>query len=186
MLPRPRVSQPRPSRPSPFLESAPTHSLPRLVAPSGELPRPLSRSAHTTVELRRSSTAGLWPSSSVCRVRCLGGLCPFASNAGHPLVCPQPLYFTRSTLTGVLPVQPELRRRRPEAPLRPRRCSSAPEFPLEVSNPLCPYFPVCYVVPCAIARRSKSAPPLGCSAAVYALWCPHTGAMPTTESAVPP
>jgi hypothetical protein len=31
-------------------------------------------------------------------------------------------------------MQPELRRRRPKASLRPRRCSSAPESPLEVRN----------------------------------------------------
>jgi hypothetical protein len=43
-------------------------------------------------------------------------------------------------LTGVLPVQPELRHRRPEASLRLRRCSGTPVFPLEVSNPNSPLF----------------------------------------------
>jgi hypothetical protein len=48
---------------------------------------------------------------------------------------PKPFWFARFMLTGVLPVQPKPHRRRPEAYPRPRRCSSAPESPLEVSNP---------------------------------------------------
>jgi hypothetical protein len=38
-------------------------------------------------------------------------------------------------LTSFLTLQPELQRRRPKVSLRPRRCSSALESPLEVSNP---------------------------------------------------
>jgi hypothetical protein len=144
--------------PEPYLEPAPTHSIP---SPSCALSRTpslsLSRSAHAPVELRRSSTVVLWPSSSVCRIRCLGELRPFASNAGHSLVCPQPLYFARSALTGVLPVQLKPHHRRPKASLRPRRCSGAPEFPLQVRPPPCPYFPICCHVPRVIAHRSKSA-----------------------------
>jgi hypothetical protein len=61
-------------------------------------------------------------------------------------VCPKPLCFAQSTLTGVLPVQPKPRCRRPKASLRPRRCSSALEFPLEVSNSPMPL--ISHVLPC--------------------------------------
>jgi hypothetical protein len=72
--------------------------------------------------------------SSPRRARCLGEFCLVVSSSGHPSVRPQPFWFARSTITGVLPVQSELRHHRPETSLRPRRCLSAPLFPLEMSN----------------------------------------------------
>jgi hypothetical protein len=61
MLPRPRVSQPRPSCPSPFLESAPTHSLPSPSCTLRRTPSPsLSLCAHscgTPPKLHRRSVA---------------------------------------------------------------------------------------------------------------------------------
>jgi hypothetical protein len=94
----------------------------------------LSRSAHAPVELRGDPPSVPWSSSSFCRVRCLDELRLLTSNAGHPLLCPQPLCFAWSELTGLCTLQPELLHRRPKASLRPHHCSSAPESPLEVSK----------------------------------------------------
>jgi hypothetical protein len=110
-------------------------ALPRSVAPPVEHPRPLSLALCVRREARHGPPPVLWPSLSLCRTRCFGELRLFASNVGHLPVCPQPLRFVRSTLTDILPVQPKPRRRRPEASLCPCCCSSAPESPLEVSNP---------------------------------------------------
>jgi hypothetical protein len=49
-----------------------------------------------------------------------------------------------------------------------------------------PLFLGCCSVIRVIAHRSKSAPPLGRSAAVCALWCLCAGVVPTTESVVSP
>jgi hypothetical protein len=83
---------------------------------------------------------------SFCRAHCLGELRPFASNVGHLLFRPKLLWFALFALTGLFTWQLELRRRRPEASLRPRYCSSAPESPLEVNNSPTPLFP--RVLPC--------------------------------------
>jgi hypothetical protein len=134
---------------TPFLEPAPTHSL------SCTLSRPtlhLSRTARAPVELRRGPSSVLWPPSSLCRVCCLDELRLLASNARHPLVCPQPLCFARSTLTGLFTVQPKLRHHRLKASLRPRCCSSAPESPLEVSNSPTPL--ISHVLSCCPRNRS--------------------------------
>jgi hypothetical protein len=71
---------------------------------------------------------------------------------------------------------PKTCRRRPRASLRPHRCSSAPEFPIEVSNSPMPLFS--HVLPCCSRNRSPEwfAPPLSCSAAdchsrVPLRWC---------------
>ena len=77
---------------------------------------------------------------SFYRARCLDKLRLFASNVGHLPVFHQPLWFARSALTGVLPVQSELCQSRPEASLRLRCCSGAPVFSLEVSNLPAPLF----------------------------------------------
>jgi hypothetical protein len=110
-------------------------ALPRSVAPPAEHPRPLSLALCMRREARRGPPPVLWPSLSLCRTRCLSELRKFASNVGHLTVCPQPFRFVRYALTDVLLVQPKPRRRRPEASLCPYRCSSAPESPLEDSNP---------------------------------------------------
>jgi hypothetical protein len=57
---------------------------------------------------------------------------------------------------------------------------------LDMRNPPCPYFPSFCSVVRVIARRSKFAPPLGCSATVCALWCLCAGVVPTDESVVSP
>jgi hypothetical protein len=70
-----------------------------------------------------------------------------------PLVCACSLYFPLLVLTGLLAVQPCLRRRRPGLSLCPRRRSSALEPSLEVTNlpmPLIPHF-----LPCCSHNRSS-------------------------------
>jgi hypothetical protein len=99
--------------------------------------------------------------SSVCCVRCLGELPLFASSAGHPLVCPQPLCFVGSALTGVLHMQPKFHRRQPKASLPSRCCSSAPEFPLEVSNPPVPLFPRLLPCPSSDCSPEQVSPVVG-------------------------
>jgi hypothetical protein len=159
------------------LEPAPTHSLPSFSCALCRTPS-LSLSARVLVELRRVP----WPPSSVCRVPCLGELRLVASKAGHPLVCPEALWFTRSALTGSFTVQSELRHRRPEASLRTRHCSSAPKFPLEVSNSPTPL--ISLVLPyrprtcspeqvCVAARPPHRIPPLSGAPALVPLKCPN-------------
>jgi hypothetical protein len=82
----------------------------------------------------------LRPSSSPRPVYCLGEFRLIVSYSGHPLVCPSPLWFARSALTGVFLAQPEPRRRGPEAPSHPRRSPSVPEFALKVSTLPMPLF----------------------------------------------
>jgi hypothetical protein len=165
-----------------FWSPHPLTRFPRSVAPSAKHPSPLSHSTRAPVELHRDLLLVPWPPSSVCRIRCLGELCFFASNVGHPLVCPQPLCFARSTLSGLLPVQPKLRHCRPKASLCPHHCSGAPEFPLDVSNSPTPLVSLvlpcrlCYCSPkqvCATARPPHGRPPL-------------FGVVPTIVSVMPP
>jgi hypothetical protein len=111
---------------------------------------------------------------------------PLRQHCGTSSGLPQPLWFARSALTSFLTLQPEPHHRRPKISLRPCRCSGALESPLEVINPSCPYFPVCCSVVRVIARWSKSAPSLGSSTAIYALWCPRAVVMPMVESIVSP
>jgi hypothetical protein len=63
-------------------------------------------------------------------------------------MCPPPLWFARSALTGAVLTQPEPRRHRPEVPPHLHRRPRAPEFTLKVSNlpaplirPLLPFCP---------------------------------------------
>jgi hypothetical protein len=92
----------------------------------------------TTAHRRLSSV--LRPSSSSRPVYCLGEFRLAVSYSGHPLVCPSPLWFARSALTGVFLAQPEPRHRQPEAPSQPRRSPSVPEFALEVNTLPMPLF----------------------------------------------
>ena len=75
------------------------------------------------------------------RTRCIVELRHLDNNVGRHLVCPQPLWFARFALTGFFTMQAELHRRRPEASQRSRRCSSAPESSLKVSNSPMPLIP---------------------------------------------
>jgi hypothetical protein len=152
--PTTRISQPLPHVPDPFFWSPHllAHS-PHSVAPSADTLAPLSRTARTPVELHRGPPSVPWPLSSFSRVCCLGDLCLLASNTRHPLVCPQPHCFARSTLISLFTEQLELHRHGPKASLRPHCCSSAPESPLEVSKLSTPL--ISRVLPCCPRNRSS-------------------------------
>jgi hypothetical protein len=107
---------------------------------------PLTPSLALRARLESSTTAHrrltsvLRPSSSPRPVCCLGEFRLAVNYSGHLLVCPSPLWFAQSTLTGAFLAQPESRRRRPEAPSHPRCSPSVPEFTLEVSTLPMPLF----------------------------------------------
>jgi hypothetical protein len=152
--PTTRISRPLPHVSDPFFWSPhPLAHSPRSVAPSADTLAPLSCTARTLVELHRGPLSVPWPLSSFSRVCCLGGLCLLASNTRHPLVCPQPLCFARSMLTGLFIEQLELHRHRPKASLHPHWCSSDPESPLEVSKLSMPL--ISCVLPCCPCNRSS-------------------------------
>jgi hypothetical protein len=123
-----------PMRLTPFLEPAPTHSLPLLSCALNRPPRTsLSQCTCTrgaplwsvvrfvaAVELL-SRPLPRWAPPSRQQRETPSGLPP------TPLILPVPAH-------RALTVQPELPRHWPKASLRPRRCSSAPESPLEVSK----------------------------------------------------
>jgi hypothetical protein len=167
--PMSRVSWPPLHAPDLLLVSHPTHTLPSLSCAPSRTPSP-----SLTLRARRGLAPVLRSSSSPRRARCLGEFHLVVNNTRHP------------TLTGDLPVQSELRHRRPEASLRLRRCSGAPMFPLEVSSLPAPYFSVYFLGLSAIARWSRSAPPLGHPTAFCTLRCPYTGVVPTVEFAMSP
>jgi hypothetical protein len=116
---------------------------PLSFAPSAQPSRPLSRSTHADQGApppRRRPLPVSWPPSRLCPVQCHGELRLTVSCSGHPLVCPLPLCFVQSALTGAIFAQPKSHRRRPEAPSHPRRSPSVPEFALEVSTLPMPLF----------------------------------------------
>jgi hypothetical protein len=161
-------------RPSPFLEPAPTHSRPSLSCALSRTP-----SLSLTLALR----AHPW-SSAVIR-------CPFhgrcrASATFVASVSPQPLFFARSALTGFFTLQPELRRHRPKASLRPCHCSRAPESPLEVSKLPTPL--ISHALPC---RPRNCSSEQVCTTAMPPhrtppLWCPCADAVSMIVSVVSP
>jgi hypothetical protein len=77
-----------PTRPGPFLDPAPTHSLPPLSCALSRTPSPCLSLCRHAREAPRGPLPVSWPPSSFCHVRCLGDLYLFASNVGHLLVCP--------------------------------------------------------------------------------------------------
>jgi hypothetical protein len=83
----------------------------------------------------------------------------------HPMVWPQSLYFPRFALTGLLTAQPSFCRRRPRSSRCPRRCSSALEPSLEVTNPPMPL--ISRFLPCCPRNRS----PKSMCAAIGLLRC---------------
>jgi hypothetical protein len=98
------------SRPRHFRPRAPLAHFPCSVAPSTELSRPLSLTLRTRpAKPRRRSprTAVPLPPLSPHRVHCFCKLRCTTNSSGHPSVCSQPLWFARSALIGVFPVQPE-------------------------------------------------------------------------------
>jgi hypothetical protein len=110
------------------------------------LTNPLALSLSLSLPTRAESSATvrcrllpvLRPPSRSCPVPCHGEFCLAVSCSGHPSVCPSPLCFVRSTLTGAILAQPEPRRRRPVASLRLCRCFVTPTLSLNVSNPPVP------------------------------------------------
>jgi hypothetical protein len=149
-----------PTRPSLFWSPPSLTRPPPLSCTLRQAPSPsLSLCAHAR-EARCGPPPVLWLPLSFYRAHCLGELRPFACNMGHLLVRPQPLWFALSALTGFFTWQTELCRHRPEASLRPCRCSSAPESPLKVNNSPTPLFP--RVFPCL----SRNCPPEWVCAAV--------------------
>jgi hypothetical protein len=114
---------------------------------------PLALSLALRARLESSVTAHRRPSSSPCPVCCLGEFRLVVSYSGHPLVCPSPVWFARSALTGAFLAQPEPRRRRPESPSHPRRSPSVPEFALEVST--LPMLLFCQVSPQSLRNCSS-------------------------------
>jgi hypothetical protein len=112
----------------PLLSLAPrSPTFPRSLVPSAEPSRPLPRSARVTRDDQRAPP----PPTVDCRPFCdrrrararpvcyLGEFRLTVKYSGHPLVCPSPLWFFQSALTGAFLAQPEPRRRRPEAPSHP-------------------------------------------------------------------
>jgi hypothetical protein len=97
-----------PTRPTSFWSShSLAHSL-RSVMPRQTPPRSsLSHHAHTRGAPLWSDVCSMAIVDS-CHVRCPGELRLLTSNMRHPLVCPQPLYFSRFTLTGSLPCSQRL------------------------------------------------------------------------------
>jgi hypothetical protein len=93
----------------PFSPHTP-HSLPSFSCAPVEHPRPLSRT-HARPRSSDAARRGLAPvlrsPSSPRRSCCLDEFRLVVSNLGHPSVCPQPLRFARSALTGDLPIQSE-------------------------------------------------------------------------------
>jgi hypothetical protein len=108
------------------------------------LPNPLTLSlalptrAESPATARRRPLPVLRPPSRPRPVLCNGEFRLAVSCSGHPLVCPSPLWFVWSALTGAILAQPEPCHRRPIASLRLRRCFATPVFPLKVSIPLVP------------------------------------------------
>jgi hypothetical protein len=143
-----------------FLATPPPHTPDLLLSPHSlaHSPRsvaPQQTPSHLSLAPRahhRPSRSVSWPLSNSCLVHCPGELRLLASNARHPLVCPQHLYFPQFALTRLLAAQPCLRRRRPRSSLRPRCCSSPPEPSLEVSNPPMPL--ISHLLPCCPRNRS--------------------------------
>jgi hypothetical protein len=86
------------------------------------------------------------PPLSPRRAHCLGKLCHITSGSGHPLVCPFPLWFAWSALTGSLP---QLRRHRPVPSPCPDHCSCVPETSLKVTVLAPPiFFHVSHLLAC--------------------------------------
>jgi hypothetical protein len=100
---------------SPLLSPAPRlPTFPRSLAPSTEPSRPLSHSPRATRELCHRPLSIVVRSATVVEpapVCCLGEFRLAVSYLGHPLVCPSPLWFARSALTGAFLAQPEPHRR---------------------------------------------------------------------------
>jgi hypothetical protein len=110
--------------PSSPLEPTPRSPIsPFSFAPSTEHPRPLSRAAHVSRQLRRRSLTSATHSTVTVelprRVCCPDKLRHITHHLERPLVCPLPLWFVRSALTGAFLAQLENRCHRPASSPRP-------------------------------------------------------------------
>jgi hypothetical protein len=96
--------------PMPLLSLVPcSPASPRSFAPSAKPPRPLSRSARASRELRHhppSTDVVLRSPSRPRPVPCHGEFRLAVSCSRHPSVCPSPLCFVWSALTGAPPPSP--------------------------------------------------------------------------------
>jgi hypothetical protein len=133
---RPRPRTRAPFEPRALLAHLPSHlrPLPDSLALSLALPR---RAESSATACRRPLPVMRSPSRPR-PVQCHGELRLAVSCPGHPSVCPLPLCFVRSALTGAVFAQPESLRRRLVASLWLRRCFVTPALPLKVSNLLVP------------------------------------------------
>jgi hypothetical protein len=139
--PRPRVLRPRPCARAPFEPRALLAHLPSLICAICQTPSPslvLPTRAESSATAPRRQLPVLQPSSRPRPVPCHGEFRLAISCSGHPSVCPSPLCFVRSALTGAILAQSEPRRCRPVTSLRLYRCSVTPTLPLKVSNPSVP------------------------------------------------
>jgi hypothetical protein len=111
------------------------------------------------VELRHGPLFVLWPPSSFCTFVASVSSASSLATRDTFRFAPSPSVSPGSALTGLFIVQPKLRRIRPKASLSLRRCSSAPESPLDVSNSPTPL--ISRVLPYCPRNRS---PELSCAA----------------------
>jgi hypothetical protein len=155
--PRPRVLRPRPRPRAPFEPRALlAHLLSSICALCPALSPYLSLCPHeprTSATVHRRPPPVPWPPLRPRPVQCHGELRLAVSYSGHPSVCPLPLWSVRSTLTGVVLAQPELRHRRPVASLCLRRCPVPPTLALKVSNLPAP------LLPCILHWLSRNCSP---------------------------
>jgi hypothetical protein len=167
--PRPRVLRPRPSPCAPFEPRALLAHLPSSIcalcpalSPSLSL---YTRKSRTSATARRRPPPVPWSALRPWPIQSHGKLRLAISFSGHPSVCPPPLWSVRSTLTGVVLVQPKLRHRCPIASLRHRRCPVTPSLPLEVRNLPAP------LISCVLPCCSRDCSPEQSSAAVSPPLC---------------
>jgi hypothetical protein len=116
----------------PLLSPAPySPTSPRSFAPPAKPSRPLALPTHveSSATTHRRLLPVLRSPSRPRPVLCHGEFCITVSCSGHPSVCPSPLYFVQSALTGAILVQLEPRRRRPIVSLRLRHCPVTQRFP---------------------------------------------------------
>jgi hypothetical protein len=128
-------------RPFPFEPRALLAHLPSLICAFCQTLLPslaLPARAESSATARRRLLSVLQPPSCPRPVPCHGEFCLAVSCSGHPSVCPSPLCFARSALTGAILAQLEPHRHRPVVSLRLPRCSVTPVLPLKVSNPPVP------------------------------------------------
>jgi hypothetical protein len=106
--PCPRKSRPLPTRPTttqtPLPSALPFPPLVNTSQPAFARALPLPRARRTAV-VHRTHTYVLPPPLRPCRAHCLGEFCLGVHNSRHASICPLPLWFSLSVLTGAFPAQ---------------------------------------------------------------------------------